>query len=319
MEKPNSLTIWLCVEYYLELCLAKGQTTETVRGKLSDLKTFHRWCISVRVYSINAIDLDLMDDYMGYLHQYRQLQNKKPIGLSHKRNLLTAVKVFIKAMFTKGLVKSNKLEHIELPSVGRPLPKALFSIKEIELILMQPLMFGIKGIRDKVILETFFATGIRRIELLSLALEDVDYSERLLRINHGKGRKQRIVPMSIRVCEWLVYYVSKIRPQLAFIGTGDTLFLANNGKAYLPNKLSEMAARYVKLAGIKRTGACHLFRHATATAMLDNGADLRHVQEMLGHASISTTQIYAHVSRKQLGKVYNKTHPSAQEPSGLFS
>lgn len=319
MEKPNTLTIWPCVEYYLELCFVKGQTTETVRGKLSDLKMFHQWCISVRVYSIDAIDLDLMDDYMGYLHQYRQLQNKKPIGLSHKRNLLTAVKIFIKAMLTKGILKSNALEHIELPNVGRPLPKALFSIKEVELILTQPLMFGVRGIRDKVILETFFSTGIRRTELLSLTLEDVDYSERLLRINHGKGRKQRIVPISIRACEWLAYYVSKIRPQFAFIGTDDTLFLANNGKPYLPNKLSEMAARYVKLAGIKRAGACHLFRHATATAMLDNGADLRHVQEMLGHASISTTQIYAHVSRKQLGKVYNKTHPSAHSSSGLFS
>ncbi len=319
MEKPNTKSIWPCVEYYLVLCLAKGQTTETVRGKLSDLKTFHQWCIPLKVTTIDDIDLDLMDDYMGYLHQYRQLVNKKPIGLSHKRNLLTAVKVFIKAMFTKGLVKTNKLEHIELPSVGRPLPKALFSVKEIELILAQPLMFGVKGIRDRVILETFFATGIRRIELLSLVLDDVDFSERLLRINHGKGRKERIVPISTRACEWLAYYVSKIRPQLAFIGTDDTLFIANNGKPYLPNKLSEMSARYVKLGGIKRAGACHLFRHATATAMLDNGADLRHVQEMLGHASISTTQIYAHVSRKQLGKVYNNTHPSAQSDSGLFN
>ena len=125
MEKPNTLNIWPCVEYYLELCLAKGQTTETVRGKLSDLKTFNQWCITQSIYSIDAIDLDVMDNYMGYLHQYRQLFNKKPIGLSHKRNLLTAVKIFIKAMFTKGLLKSNRLEHIELPSVGRTAQSAI--------------------------------------------------------------------------------------------------------------------------------------------------------------------------------------------------
>ena len=99
---------------------------------------------------------------------------------------------------------------------------------------------------------------------------------------------------------------------------GNTLFLANNGKAYKPGKLSEMVSRYIRLAGIKRFGACHLFRHITATTMLDNGADLRHVQEMLGHASISTTQIYTHVSRQKLTEVYRKTHPSALGGSGLF-
>jgi integrase/recombinase XerD len=172
---------------------------------------------------------------------------------------------------------------------------------------------------DRAILETFFATGIRRSELLYLTLDDVDFGEQLLRVNHGKWRKERIVPISRRACEWLALYVGKIRPMMAFPGSGNTLFLANNGKRYLPGKLSDLAARYVKLAGLNRPGACHLFRHATATTMLDNGADLRHVQEMLGHASITTTQIYTHVSRKKLSAVYNGSHPSVQSDSGLFN
>lgn len=257
---------------------------------------------------------------LNYLHQYRQPFNGEPISMRFKRNLLTAVKVFVKAMFSKGMITSNTLENIELPAVGYSLPKGLFSLKDIALILPHPLLFGHRGIRDRAILETFFATGIRRGELLQLSCGDVDFSSRLLRVNYGKGRKERIVPISLRACEWIAYYLNQIRSRFVVIGSGETLFLANNGKAYLPSKLfSSLASKYVKLAGLQRQGACHLFRHATATSMLDNGADIRHVQEMLGHASILTTQIYTHVSREKLGKVYEETHPSAKEDSGLFS
>lgn len=117
--------------------------------------------------------------------------------------------------------------------------------------------------------------------------------------------------ISNRGCEWIAFYLSKIRPRISFISSGSALFLANNGKRFRPNKLSDMVSRYVMLAGIKRAGSCYLFRHATAITMLDNGADLRHVQEMLGHAYISTTQICTHVSRIKLAEVYGKSHPSA--------
>jgi integrase/recombinase XerD len=109
-----------------------------------------------------------------------------------------------------------------------------------------------------------------------------------------------------------------VRPRISFIHSGSALFLANNGKSFKPNKLSDMVSRYVKLAGIKRAGSCYLFRHATATSMLDNGADIRHVQEMLGHADISTTQIYTHISRPKLAEVYGKSHPSALSNDSIF-
>jgi integrase/recombinase XerD len=107
-----------------------------------------------------------------------------------------------------------------------------------------------------------------------------------------------------------------VRPRISFIHSGSALFLANNGKRFKPNKLSDMVSRYVKLAGIKRAGSCYLFRHATS--MLDNGADIRQVQEMLGHADISTTQIYTNVSRFKLAEVYGKSHPSALSDESIF-
>ena len=153
---------------------------------------------------------------------------------------------------------------------------------------------------------------------MSLDIDDINLSEGLLRVNHGKGGNERIVPISVRACEWVALYLTKVRPHFAKISSGSTLFLANNGKRYKAGKLSEMVGRYVRLSGMKRGGACHLFRHATATIMLDNGAELRHVQEMLGHADISTTQIYTHVSRTKLNEVYNKSHPSALSDLRLY-
>jgi len=318
MEKPLTKRIWRCVHYYLALCLARGQSPDTIRGKKAGLKKFFVWCLDKEVYFIDQIDLDLMDNYMEYLNGYRKSLDNKPISQAQKRNLLTFVKTFIEKLHAKGLLEANQLQYIELPKRGRALPKAIFTIEEIELILAQPLLFGIKGLRDRVILETYFATGIRRSELRMLDIEDIDLTEFLLRVNHGKGHKERIVPISQRACEWIAFYLSKIRPMISFITSGSALFLSNQGKRIHPNRLSDMASQYVRLAGIKRAGACNIFRHATATTMLDNGAELRHIQEMLGHADISTTQIYTHVSRSKLSSVYQKTHPSAQSRSGVF-
>jgi integrase/recombinase XerD len=318
MQKPTSKRIWRCVKYYLEVCEAKGQAPDTIRGKYSGLKKFFMWCLTQDIYFIHQIDLDLMDNYMEYLNRYRKVLDGKPLCASNKRGLLTYVKTFVEKLHAKGLLTDNTLEHIELPSKGRPLPRAIFNKEEVERIIAQPMMFGIYGLRDRAILETFFATGIRRTELLYLNIEDIDFQQQLLRVNRGKGNKERIVPISQRACEWVVFYISKIRSRIAFLGSGSTLFLGNNGKRYRPNQLSGMVSRYVKLAGLQRSGACHLFRHSMATIMLDEGAELRHVQEMLGHADISTTQIYTHVSRTKLSEVYQHTHPSAKSNSGLF-
>jgi integrase/recombinase XerD len=318
MKKPTSNHIWRCVFYYLQLCEARGQASDTIRGKKSGLKKFFVWCLTQNIHYIDDVTLDLMDSYMAYLNRYRQVLKDAPLCLAQKRNLLTFVKTFIEKMHAKALLDTNPLLHMELPSKGRALPKAVFNEIEVEKMLSYTLQFGTRGYRDRVVMETFYATGIRRTELLHLDIDDVNLSDNLLRVNHGKGNKERIVPISPRACEWIAMYLTKIRPHFASIASGSALFLANNGKQYKAGKLSEMVGRYVRLSGMKRGGACHLFRHATATIMLDNGAELRHVQEMLGHADISTTQIYTHVSRVKLSEVYNRSHPSALSAERLY-
>lgn len=317
MIKPTTKDFAPCIAYYLELCLAKGQSSDTVRNKQGGLNKFVTWCHQQGIVTIKDINLDLMDGYAAYLNSYRKKLDNEPLSSAQKRNLLTFVKTFIKYMHIKGLLAENTLADIELPNKGQQVPKALYSVDEVETILQQPLLFGVKGLRDRAILELFFATGIRRGELIKLNVDDIDFTGKIVRV-HGKGKKERLIPISQRGCEWLAFYIGKIRPMFAFIDSGKALFLANNGKRYVPGKLSDMASQYVKLAGFDRTGACHLYRHNTATTMLDNGADLRHIQEMLGHASILTTQLYTHVSRKKLSEVYEATHPSAESGSGLF-
>jgi len=318
MNKPTTRRIWRNAKYYFDYCAAIGQSPDTIRGKVSGLKKFFLWCLTQEVYFIDQINLDLTDKYMAYLNAYRKPLDGKPLCPAQKRNLLTFVKTFIEKLFSKGLLSRNTLEGIELPSKGRRLPKAIFNVDEVEKILSQPMMFGASGIRDKAILETFHATGIRRIELAFLDIGDIDLKGQTLRVNRGKGGKERIVPMSLRACEWVALYLYKVRHQYAQYCSGNALFLANNHQRYTPNKLSHMVSFYVRSSGVNRAGSCHLFRHATATEMLNNKADLRDVQEMLGHADISTTQIYTHISKKKLTEVYNKSHPSALSEQRLF-
>ncbi|MCH2192159.1 MAG: tyrosine-type recombinase/integrase [Gammaproteobacteria bacterium] len=318
MEKPTNNHLWRCARYYFALCLAQGQSSDTVRSKTYALKKFCKWCFARNVRRIDDVDIALMDEYMAYLNAYRKSLDGQPLCAANKYALILCIKSFVKKMFNRGLLTTDKLSSIDLPTVDRPLPKAIFTAEEVEQILEQPLLYGFKGMRDRVILETLFATGIRRIELLHLDIEDVDFNQQLIRVRKGKGNREYILPVSDRAIEWLAFYLTKLRPKLATLQSGSALFLNDKGTRYRACALSDMASRYVRFAGFKRSGSCHLFRHATATIMLDNGADIRHVQEMLGHADIASTQIYTFVSRSKLRDVYNKTHPSALSDKRLF-
>ncbi|WP_233081093.1 tyrosine-type recombinase/integrase [Rheinheimera soli] len=310
--KPVGDQIDECISYYLQLCACKGESPETIASKRSRLKLFMLWAGVFDVSRLMHITLDVMDQYQNYLHSYRQPNHGRPLSRGTQRNRLTVVKVFMHTMYIKGCIAASVLDRIELPLIGRVLPKAIFNEKEIEAILSQTLIYGDWGKRDRAIFETYYATGIRRSELARLTLDDIDLTERLLRVNCGKGHKDRFVPIAKRACTWVEHYLEQVRPLLANLHSGRTLFLDNQGKAFRPRKLSELASKYVRLAGIRKQGACNLYRHATATLMLEYGADVRHVQEMLGHASISTTQIYTHVTIVKLREVYEKTHPAAR-------
>jgi integrase/recombinase XerD len=205
----------------------------------------------------------------------------------------------------------NPASELELPRLGHRLPRHVLTASEAEQVMMQPNVADPLGLRDRAILEVFYSTGIRRMELIRLKLFDLDAERGTLLVRQGKGKKDRFVPIGERAAAWVEKYIREARPQLASDPDDGTLFLANRGEALNRDHLTWMVRSYVVRAKIGKTGACHLFRHTMATLMLEGGADIRFIQQMLGHAELSTTEIYTHVSIRMLKQVHTATHPAA--------
>jgi integrase/recombinase XerD len=176
-------------------------------------------------------------------------------------------------------------------------------------VLAVPDLDTATGIRDRAIMETFYSTGIRRMELVNLCCPDIDAERGTLMVRQGKGKKDRIVPVGERALMWIARYRDEVRPGLAVGDDDGTLFLSNLGLPFGVNRLTHLVRDYVDAAQIGKHGSCHLFRHTMATLMLEGGADLRYIQAMLGHASPTTTQIYAQVSIRALKAIHTATHP----------
>ncbi len=172
------------------------------------------------------------------------------------------------------------------------------------------------GLRDRAILETFYSTGVRRVELSNLTVFDIDRERGTVLVNQGKGKKDRIIPIGDRALLWIEKYKQESRPKLLVSGRPtNILFLTHFGESFTLDRLSQMVQEYIALADIGKQGSCHMFRHTMATLMLENGCDLRFIQMMLGHANLSTTEIYTQVSVKKLVEMHRATHPAKLERS----
>jgi integrase/recombinase XerD len=168
------------------------------------------------------------------------------------------------------------------------------------------------GKRDRAMLEVLYSTGMRRMELTGLSVYDLDAERGTLMVRQGKGKKDRMVPVGERAIAWIGSYLRDVRPSLTLGADDGTLFLTTFGEAFTANRMTQLVRNYVDAAAIGKRGACHLFRHSMATLMLKGGADIRFIQQMLGHADLSTTQIYTQVSIRKLKQIHTATHPSAK-------
>ncbi|HEX7965318.1 MAG TPA: tyrosine-type recombinase/integrase [Gammaproteobacteria bacterium] len=308
----KALSLIRGLELHIEDCMARGQSTRTAEGKRYVLSGFIAWCLTQEITLVQQVTIQVLEAYRKYLFQYRQPNNKKPLDIATQRNRLTDVVMYFRRLRKTGYIRKDPGHEFEMPYVPRRPPQAYLSVEEIEAICRLPLLYGIKGCRDRTIIEVHFATGIRRAEVANLDISDIDFKEEIVIVRQGKGRRDRRVPIAKRALAWVKFYVKHIRPRFARVDSGNALFLTDRGKRFEPRKLGERTSRYVKLAGINKRGGSTLFRHSTATLMLDNGADIRHVQEMMGHADIKNTQIYTHVAIGKLKEVYKRTHPAAQ-------
>jgi integrase/recombinase XerD len=266
------------------------------------------------VEEMNQITQHLVDDYQMYAYRNYRGRSGGQIQMDSLRNIMTAIKRFVWRLYCSDFIDHNPLDRMELPQKPKRLPKNILDQSEVLQVFELPLMFGLHGYRDRALLELLYASAIRRRELVELRLKNVDLKNEILLVNQGKGQKDRRVPLSKRACQWLLFYRDEVRPRLANIQSLDYLFVNNTGKAFSPHAASDLVHKYLLASGVIDEGACCVFRHSAATHMLEEGADLRYIQEFLGHADISTTQIYTHVSIKKLKEVYLHTHPSALMP-----
>jgi len=211
----------------------------------------------------------------------------------------------------KNHILYNPASELILPKVPKQLPKDVLTPDEMETVLNQPDITSLFGLRDRAIMETLYSTGIRRLELVNLTIFNVDQTRGTLFVQQGKGNKDRFVPIGERALAWINKYLEEVRGELLVDPNVTTLFITYLGEGFHPNKLTAVIRNYIKQADIGKSGSCHLFRHTMATQMLDNGADVRFIQELLGHACLDTTQRYTHVSINKLKEIHTATHPGA--------
>jgi integrase/recombinase XerD len=299
---------------YLASMEPRGYAACTVASRRLHLAEFAGWCSVNELRSPDAITASMIDDYRSWLFRIRRADGA-PLSWATQANRLTAVRMLFRwAVRTKRVIV-NPAADLELPRLPKRLPRAVLTANEVERVLARADCGTPVGLRDRAMMEVLYSTGIRRMEVIGLDCVDLDAERGALFIREGKGRKDRLVPIGQRAIHWTSQYLNRARPDLASRATqlieSPALFLNARGKRVRATKLTERLHQYLKRAGIEKPGSVHVFRHTMATLMHDGGADIRDLQEMLGHAQLSTTQIYTHVSIERLKAVHARTHPAS--------
>jgi integrase/recombinase XerD len=223
-------------------------------------------------------------------------------------NLLYAARGFFRSLAKRRVILCDPSAELRIPTMPQPLPRAVPVTEEVLQILDGPDLRSRLGLRDRAVLEVLYSAGIRRGELVRLCVEDLDLRSGTLFVHRGKGGRDRVVPLGDRAIHWVSRYLKAVRPMLAAASACRFLFLTRNGRPLRPTSIADRLRPYV--ASVGRPGSCHVFRHACATHMVEGGADIRYVQELLGHVRLATTQVYARVTIEALKMVHAASHPT---------
>jgi integrase/recombinase XerD len=286
------------------ITVEKGLSKNTIESYSRDLKQFTDFLITFNIKEVKELTKQNILGYMNHLKQ----NGRRPTTIS--RNI-TTLRNFFRFLVREKVIEIDYSKYFEVPHIYKKLPEVL-SITEINNLLSAPDHSTSLGLRDKAMFELLYASGLRVSELLSTESADLNFELGYLRV-YGKGSKERIVPVGTIALEWCRKYINESRPQLAGENSHTSLmFLNRDGHALSRQGFWKIIKHHAKIACIGKKISPHVIRHSFATHLLENDADLRAVQEMLGHSDISTTQIYTHVSNKMLRDVYKRTHPRSE-------
>ncbi len=281
------------------LWLEQGLSGNTLDAYRSDLEGLARWLAPRGVPIARAARADLF----GYL-EHAVKKGAKP---RTSARLLSSLRRFYRYLLREKLTKDDPTALIEAPKLGRPLPKSLTE-EQVEKLLRAPDIGTPRGLRDRAMLETLYATGLRVSELVNLLSMQVNLADGFVRVV-GKGDKERLVPLGEEAVKWINRYIAECRPDLTRRKSTPVLFPGNRGEALTRQAFWHNIKRYARVAGIQTALSPHTLRHAFATHLLNHGADLRVVQMLLGHSDLSTTQIYTNVARERLKSLHARHHP----------
>ncbi len=300
--KSSSLKLEEVLQVFLDfLSVEKGLSSNTVLSYSRDIQKLHQFFQKEKLSWLKAGE----DDLVRFIHH----QSRAGLSPRSMARLISSMKSFYRFLVLDGILKKNPAVSLSSPKAWLSLPKFL-TVKQVETLLMQPDEASIHGVRDKAMLELLYATGLRASELILLRTNDLNLADGFL-LCLGKGGKERLVPVGGSAAKAVRHYLADARPKL-LKRPCEFLFVTQRGGAFTRQGFWKLLKGYAQKAGLDLKISPHILRHSFATHLLERGADLRSVQLMLGHSQITTTQVYTHVSRKRLRRVYDKFHPRAQ-------
>ncbi len=274
----------------------KNFSEQTLRAYRNDLDQYLSFIRNENCSELGSVNRLLLRKFLAFLKN----QNYSRTTVARK---LVAIRSLYKFLCREGILECNPVENIRTPKLDRNLP-AFMSVNETEALLNIPDAHTVPGMRDRAIMETLYSTGMRVSELAGLDITDVDFLNEVVKVK-GKGKKERLIPIGNHALNAIRLYMEKRGSE------NKALFLNKRGGRLTDRSVARMLEKYVKKGGLNHKISPHTFRHSFATHLLDHGADLRSVQELLGHANLSTTQIYTHITTERLKQVYDKAHPRA--------
>ena len=303
----NALTRYQAAFHEWEAVVA--YSPRTIEAQRHAIGRFIAWADERGLSKPQDITRPILERYQRHVYHHRKA-NGQPLTVSAQLGLILPLQAWFKWLTKQNHILYNPAADLDLPTRPKALPKGLLSVSQVEDVLNGCDVTKPEGLRMRAMLEVLYSTGIRRFELAGLKLFDVDVERGALMVRQGKGAKDRLVPVGERACAWVDKYLREVRPELATGADDYRLFLDDDGRGFTPERVGDLVRRQLTAAGIEHAGSCHLFRVACATHMLENGADIRFIQSLLGHAKLDTTQIYTLVSLAKLKEVHNATHPA---------
>jgi len=304
-------TIGWWAEQYVRWLQERNYSPRTVEQRQAFLANFAAFCEARNLLYPQEVTRAVIDRYQSMLYHHRR-PDGRPLSFQAQATRLTSLKMYFRWLARQRVIALSPASEIELPKLTKQLPRTVLTALEAEAVLRVPDVDDVLGLRDRAMMEVLYATAVRRAELIALRIYDVDRERCTLMVREGKGRRDRVVPLGERALAWVDKYLEQARPELATALDDGALFLSNTGEALSRDHLSSLVRGYVDRAELGKSGACHIFRHTAATLMLENGADIRFIQQLLGHAKLDTTSIYTQVSIHKLKQVHALTHPGAR-------